>query len=81
MTEQNPPQPGPDEVQVMEWAAVRAKRDQLIRATDYTQVTDTPLSEDLRLEVAAYRQALRDIPQNVGDPFAVVWPDKPAFLK
>lgn len=64
-----------------EWAAVRANRNRLLRATDVTQVVDSPLTEDQRLEVANYRQALRDLPEQVADPFAVAWPEKPAFLK
>lgn len=64
-----------------EWASVRTRRNQLLRVTDPTQVLDSPLSEAQRVEVSAYRQALRDVPQDVGDPFAVVWPEQPDFLK
>ncbi|MDI3269034.1 tail fiber assembly protein [Pseudomonas sp. AL15] len=71
----------PESIAGAEWASIRTRRNQLLRVTDSTQVLDSPLSEAERAEVAVYRQALRDVPQEVGDPFAVVWPEQPAFLK
>ncbi|OCX94710.1 MAG: hypothetical protein BCV62_16140 [Pseudomonas sp. K35] len=65
----------------LEWSAIRNRRNQLLEATDYTQTLDAPLSDAQRAEGAAYRQALRDVPQDFGDPFKVAWPVKPAFLK
>lgn len=81
MAEQVIPQADLEGIRVMEWAAVRAQRDQLLRETDYTQTADAPLSEAQRLEVGAYRQALRDVPEDGPDPFSVVWPERPAYLK
>lgn len=40
--------------------ARRRRRDQLLAASDWTQLPDSPLSEDDRAEWATYRQALRD---------------------
>ncbi|MCP1514867.1 MULTISPECIES: tail fiber assembly protein [Pseudomonas] len=68
-------------LELLEWACIRVRRDQLLRETDHTQVQDSPLNEEQRIQVANYRKALRDVPQNVGDPFIVAWPEKPAFLK
>jgi len=68
-------------LELLEWACIRVRRDQLLSETDYTQVQDSPLDEEQRIQVANYRRALRDVPQNVGDPFIVAWPEKPAFLK
>lgn len=65
----------------VEWAAIRARRDQLLRNTDYTQLLDYPVTDAQRAEVAAYRKALRDIPEQGGDPSNLVWPELPAFLK
>lgn len=65
----------------VEWAAVRARRDQLLRNTDFTQLLDYPVTDVHRAEVATYRKALRDIPDQGSDPDAVVWPPKPDFLK
>jgi hypothetical protein len=62
-----------------QWAAIRTKRDQLLVMTDWTQIPDTPLSGEKKSEFAAYRQTLRDIPQNHSDSSAVVWPEKPTI--
>jgi hypothetical protein len=61
------------------WREVRRNRDKLIKLTDYTQMGDSPLPTEKKSEFAVYRQALRDIPQNVGDPDDVVWPEKPTI--
>ncbi len=55
---------------------VRFTRNQLIAATDWTQLPDSPLSEEKRAEWATYRQALRDI-TNTADVNNIVWPEKP----
>ncbi|NWA88664.1 MULTISPECIES: tail fiber assembly protein [unclassified Pseudomonas] len=73
--------PSKEGLECLEWSSIRVRRDQLLRETDHTQVQDSPLSEVQRAEVAAYRKLLRDVPQDVGDPFTVVWPEKPGFLK
>ena len=58
-----------------EWPLVRAKRDRLIAATDWTQLPDVPLATK---EVwANYRQALRDVTLQP-DPFNITWPAPPA---
>lgn len=58
--------------------SVRAKRDSLISETDYLLASDYPISA---LEaVKVYRQALRDVPQQEGFPFDVVWPDLPVIV-
>ena len=41
------------------WASIRAERDQLLAASDYTQVADAPGDT---AAWATYRQALRDVP-------------------
>lgn len=57
--------------------AVRARRDALLAATDWTQMPDAPLTEAQKLAWTAYRQTLRDVPQQAIFPQAVVWPVKP----
>lgn len=64
-----------------EWAAIRTRRDQLLRATDFTQLPDFPATDAQRAELVAYRQALRDIPEQVEKPAELVWPVLPAFIK
>lgn len=54
---------------------VRNKRDELLTACDWTQSLDIP--QAIRESWAAYRQALRDVPQQTGFPLNVVWPTKP----
>lgn len=56
---------------------VRAQRNALLSACDWTQLTDAPLSEAQREAWGAYRQALRDIPQQSGFPWSVTWPTQP----
>lgn len=53
---------------------VRKKRDILLSNTDWTQMKDTALSEEKQQKYAIYRQALRDIPQQIGFPYDVVFP-------
>lgn len=65
----------------IEWAAIRTRRNQFLRETDFTQLQDYPATDAQRIEVQAYRQALRDIPEQIGDPSKLVWPVLPAFIK
>lgn len=55
--------------------AVLAKRATLLVASDWTQLPDVPL--ETKNAWAAYRQALRDITDQAGFPFDVVWPESP----
>lgn len=59
------------------WREVRRVRDELIRRTDWTQMADSPISAEDKEKVAEYRQALRDIPQNISNPDEVVFPKPP----
>jgi len=45
--------------------SVRAKRNELLTATDWTQLADAPVD---KAAWAAYRQALRDLPEQDGFP-------------
>lgn len=59
--------------------ALRAKRDNLLKDCDFTQLADCPLSDDLKTAWQTYRASLRDLPQTYADnPADVVWPDQPA---
>jgi predicted metal-binding protein len=56
-------------------AIIREQRDQKLFSTDWTQAFDVP--QATKDKWAIYRQALRDIPQQEGFPWAVVWPTQP----
>ncbi|UZP67703.1 phage tail assembly chaperone [Desulfovibrio mangrovi] len=77
------PSPSPDAIAQADgtWgadpAAVRAERDSLLAACDFTQLTDAPLSAEAKAAWAAYRQALRDITLQAGFPNNVEWPARP----
>ena len=55
-------------------AQVRAQRNRLLTATDYTQLADAPVDS---LAWATYRQQLRDVPEQAGFPWEVDWPQEP----
>lgn len=55
------------------WAEVRSKRAQILKDSDYTQLSDSPKNKQ---KWATYRQALRDI-TNQADPSNIVWPVEP----
>lgn len=59
----------------------RARRDKLLADTDWTQVLDAPIDTETREAYRAYRQALRDIPEQDGFPETVVWPELPTKVK
>jgi hypothetical protein len=52
---------------------LRRERNRLLTETDYLALSD----QTLTAEMAAYRQALRDLPANTTDPANPAWPIKP----
>lgn len=55
-------------------AEVRANREVLLAASDWTQMADAPVDRAAWVE---YRQALRDVPLQPGFPVNVSWPHPP----
>jgi hypothetical protein len=56
-------------------SAIRAKRDMLLVASDWTQFADSPLNDEKKKEWQTYRQALRDMPdKGCTDLDNPVWP-------
>lgn len=53
---------------------VRAERNGLLTASDWTQVADAPVG---KAAWATYRQALRDVTEQSGFPWTVEWPTQP----
>jgi hypothetical protein len=64
----------PDPEPVAPEILVRAKRDNLLSTSDWTQVDDSPVDKSAW---ATYRQALRDVPSQAGFPNTITWPTKP----
>ena len=58
--------------------SVRTQRDKLIAETDWTQLTDSQLSDSVKATWVTYRQALRDLPTASGFPHTITWPTKPS---
>jgi len=61
-------------------AGLRSKRNSLIASSDWTVLSDSPLSAELKTAWLEYRQDLRDITEGVNTEAkvkAVVFPDKP----
>ena len=54
-------------------ATERSTRNELLKATDHYGLSDVTMSADM----ATYRQALRDVPQQEGFPGTITWPTKP----
>lgn len=60
-------------------AQIRARRDRLLATCDFTQLPDSPLTDAQRAAWAAYRTALRNLPETCAtDPASVQWPEQPA---
>ena len=56
---------------------VRRGRDARLAQCDYTMGADYPATDAEREAWRAYRQALRDIPEQEGFPWGVTWPEAP----
>ena len=64
---------------------LRSERDRRLAGTDYLLMPDYPIGEENRAQVAAYRQALRDLPAIDGSPWdgggpQTPWPQAPAII-
>lgn len=58
--------------------SIRRLRDGRLYMTDWSQLPDSPLSEEKKLEYKNYRQALRDVSLQEGFPWNVQWPVDPS---
>ena len=56
----------------------RSERDQLLKESDWTQFTDSPLTDSKKTEWKTYRQNLRDLPSTESDPENATFPTKPS---
>ena len=60
-----------------EWAALRAKRDELLAACDWVVVKAQEAGEDVPAAWVTYRTALRNLPAATSDPANPTWPTAP----
>lgn len=65
----------PDRLVEKQWAQVRAERDKLLTACDWTQLPDAPIPD--RTAWVTYRSELRQIPETQTDPANIMWPTPP----
>ena len=77
------------DIQVLENSAIagdsmRLQRNEELKNSDWTQLTDSQLSDSKKAEWETYRQALRDLPLTAnptldsdGNLQGVTWPDEP----
>ncbi len=61
---------------------IRRIRNQKLAESDWTQLPDAPLTAEQKAEWAAYRQALRDVPQTMESKGSTApeWPVSPFTL-
>jgi len=55
----------------------RAKRDRLLTESDWVTIRATDTGNPVPTEWQTYRQALRDITEQMGFPENIEWPEKP----
>ena len=55
----------------------RATRNQLLASSDWTQMPDSPLTDEAKTSWATYRSSLRDLPTSEGWP-SVTFPTEPS---
>jgi hypothetical protein len=80
-----PNYPATFSVELQEWVPdtasiayiIQSKRNELLILSDWTQIPNGPLTQQQQEAWAVYRQQLRDIPEQSGYPFNVVWPTPP----
>lgn len=58
-------------------ANARTQRDRLLSECDWVVIKSLESGQAIPSEWAAYRQALRDLPQQAGFPTSITWPVKP----
>ena len=59
------------------WAILRTERNDLLAESDWTQASDSPLTDEVQASWTTYRQELRDLPDITDDPAGPTWPEVP----
>ena len=66
---------------LLDWIPFREQRDQLLKESDWTQISDYSLvTEEEKALWAEYRQELRDLPETYPNSEDIVWPDVPVYV-
>lgn len=60
------------------WSLIRGYRNELLSRSDWTQLGDTPFTAEQKDAWTAYRQSLRNIPQDYTNPNLVIFLEVPA---
>lgn len=64
------------------WQEFRKIRNYKLSESDWTQLSDAPITEDQKNAWQVYRQALRDLPENITDPKPLVLdPNHPDWIQ
>ena len=66
-----------DALDAQQAKSVREQRNQKLTETDWTVIKALESNTPQNFEVAAYRQALRDITSQTGFPWTIDWPTQP----
>lgn len=74
------PEPGPPTEEQLA-AEARYQRNQMLAASDWTQLPDVPIEVNNKNAWAVYRQALRNLPQQAEFPTTISWPSPPPYVK
>lgn len=85
LSEGNTPDPEftAQELENQVWDALRGERDYLLSRTDFMMSFDfynDKMTGQEQIDVKAYRESLRDLPENTTDPTDVTWPTKPQIV-
>jgi hypothetical protein len=56
---------------------VKMRRDRALIESDWTQLPTSPLSDAKKTEWETYRQALRDLPDNISEDLTYTFPEVP----
>jgi hypothetical protein len=59
------------------YTLLREKRNAVLKASDWSVGEDSPLDNSTKQLWIAYRQALRDLPQNTPNINSINWPQHP----
>jgi hypothetical protein len=63
------------------WFSIRNYRNEMLTKSDWSQLADAPFTAEEKNAWTAYRQALRDVPQDYGYPDDVMFPDAPGSVQ